>query len=154
MINKFFLFGILFFFIYILNKKNIENFTLQFPNQTLKCKCDLDDDTLKDNNVDNNNIVENFTNYDKSEPEEIPKIDRIYNIYKSPYDQSAESYYTENYAYPIKPLDKIFKYESSNSHKYNNIGKNTDKLLSKYNNNNLISYNYNLGINYDINNQS
>jgi hypothetical protein len=137
---------------YILTNNNIENFTLNFPENSLKCKCDLDNGNDSDNtNIKDNNNIEGFTNYDSSPISSSTKLkNRIYNIHDSPYTESASSYYEKKYYYPIKPLDNEFKFEGSNSDKYKNIGTNTDKLLNQYSNNNIESYKYIFGIKSEI----
>ena len=137
--------------------KNIENFTLNFPENSLKCKCDMDDSDNEDdnleNNVENNNLVEKFSNYDNSKIEMPKKLDRIYNIYTIVLMMNQLVVITENkYYYPIKPLNnEVLNLKASNSDKYKNIGTNNDKLLNNYNNNNIESYNYIFGINYEKN---
>ena len=137
---------------YIFMNNNIENFTLNFPEKSLKCKCDLDNaDDSNNANVNDNNNIEGFTNYDNSPISSSKKLEnRIYNIHDSPYTESASSYYEKKYYYPIKPLDNEFKFEGSNSDKYKNIGTNTDKLLNEYSNNNIESYKYIFGIKSEI----
>ena len=139
--------------LYFFMNKNIENFTLNFPENNLKCKCDMDD-TVDDNEVDinSNNTIEKFTNYDSSPINNSKKLEnRIYNIHESPYMESANTYYEKRYFYPIKPLNNEFKFEGSNSDKYKNIGTSSDKLLNDYNNNNIESYNYIFGLNNEMN---
>lgn len=125
--------AIIFIYILFINN-NIELFTLSFPKNNLKCKCDMDsENNLDSNNLpDSNNIIEKFTNYDKSELKYIKKLDRIYNIHKNPYDESAEEYYNNNFSYPIKPLNSKFSYEGSNNLKYKNIGSSNNKILDHY----------------------
>lgn len=137
---------------YIFMNNNIENFTLNFPENALKCKCDLDNaDDSNNTTVNDNNNIEGFTNYDNSPISSSTKLEnRIYNIHASPYTESASSYYEKKYYYPIKPLDNEFKFEGSNSDKYKNIGTNTDKLLNEYSNNNIESYKYIFGIKSEI----
>ena len=140
---------------YFFMNNNIEGFTLNFPENTLKCKCDLEDDQNNDETtqVNDNNNIEGFTNYDNSSISPQKKLkNRIYNIHKSPYTETASGYYEKKYYYPIKPLNNEYKFEGSNSDKYKNIGISSDKLLnSDYNNNNNIeSYNYIFGINGKI----
>ena len=114
---------------YFLMNKNIENFSLNFPENGLKCKCDMDNETELDDSKDTvmsleNNTIEKFTNYDTSTINTTKKLgNRVYNIYDSPYDESANSYYEKKYYYPIKPLKNGFKFKGSNSDKYKNIGK-------------------------------
>lgn len=153
--NILYLVAVVILLYYILMNNNIEKFTLNFPENSLKCKCNLEDDSDDiDNinkNVKDNNNVEGFTNYDSSSNNSNTKLEnRIYNIHNSPYNESASSYYEKKYYYPIKPLDNEFKFEGSNSDKYKNIGSNTDKLLNDYSNNNIESYNYIFGIKSEI----
>lgn len=155
--DKLYLVGVVILLIYFLMNKNIENFSLNFPENGLKCKCDMDNENELDDSKDTvmsleNNTIEKFTNYDTSTINTTKKLDnRVYNIYDSPYDESANSYYEKKYYYPIKPLKNGFKFEGSNSDKYKNIGTSSNKLLSDYDNNNIESYNYIFGINYENN---
>jgi len=153
--DKLYLVGATLVILFFLMNKNIENFTLNFPENSLKCKCDMDDSDNEDdnleNNIENNNLVEKFSNYNNSKIEMPKKLDRIYNIHDIPYNESASSYYENKYYYPIKPLNNEVLFEASNSDKYKNIGTNNDKLLNNYNNNNIESYNYIFGINYEKN---
>ena len=123
---------------------NIEKFSLNFPENQLKCKCDLENEIIK--NPNNNNIIEKFTNYDKSKIKEIKKLNRIYNIFKSPYHETAETYYNKNYIYPIKPLSDNNEILPNNEIRYKNIGKSNHKILgNEYQQNQSIGYyNFNL----------
>ena len=82
---------------YIFMNNNIENFTLNFPENSLKCKCNLNNADNSDNintNIKDNNNIEGFTNYDNSPINSSTKLkNRIYNIHDSPYSESASSYY-------------------------------------------------------------
>lgn len=144
--DKLYLIFITIIVLYFLLNRNVENFTLNFPENELKCKCDLENN--EEIEVKSNNVIEKFTNYDNSEIEETEKLDRIYNIHKSPHDKSASKYFEERYSYPIKPLELESEIEGSNSNKYKNIGTSSDKLLKDYENNDLVSYNYMLGLNW------
>jgi len=150
--DKLYLVGAVIVLLYFLMNINIENFSLNFPENSLKCKCDIKEEENNDINIENNNTIEKFTNYDKSQINNSKKLDnRIYNIHESPYNESANSYYEKKYYYPIKPLNNDFKFEGSNSDKYKNIGTSSDRLLNNYDNNNIESYNYIFGINYEKN---
>jgi hypothetical protein len=136
---------ILVYILYINN--DIESFSLNFPENDLKCKCGMGDDISDQTNevpVDNN-VIEQFTNYDKSKLQEKKKLDRIYNIHKSPYDETAEEYYNKQFGYPIKPLNSKFKYSGSNDIKYKNIGSSNNKILGKsYEDLSFSTYNFGL----------
>ncbi len=153
--DKLYLVGVVIVLIFFLMNKNIENFSLNFPENSLKCKCDMNNENELDDSMAQpleNNTIEKFTNYDKSTINTSKKLDnRVYNIHNSPYDESANSYYEKKYYYPIKPLNNDFKFEGSNSDKYKNIGTSSNKLLSDYDNNNIESYNYIFGINRENN---
>ena len=113
---------------FLFSNNNIEKFSLNFPENNLKCKCDLEDEF----NIEKpNNIVENFTNYNKSKIKENKKLNRIYNIYPSPYDDTAETYFKKKYFYPIVPLSESDKILSSNEQRYKNIGNSNHKILNK-----------------------
>lgn len=122
-------------------KNKYEKFTLNFPkNKKLKCKCDLD----------NQQINEEFTEYDNKAKKLPNQLDRIYNIYKAVNDVSAESYYENKYSYPILPIKNgKKKVIAANSVDYENIGLNTQKILPKeYKNGFLSSHKYNFGLKY------
>jgi hypothetical protein len=146
--DKLYLIIITIIVLYFLLNRNIEKFTLNFPENELKCKCDMEEVNESTNEVKSNNVIEKFTNYDNSEIEQVEKLDRIYNIHKSPYNESASNYFEKKYSYPIKPLELELEIEPSNSNKYKNIGTSSDKLLTNYENNDLVSYNYLLGLNW------
>jgi hypothetical protein len=131
---------ILVYFLFLNN--NIENFTLNFPENELKCKCNLEDERIEEPN----NKIEQFTNYDNSKIIESKRLNRIYNIYKSPYNESAETYFNKNYNYPITPLSEINSIPASNEIRYKNIGNSNHKILGKEyeENENIGYYNFNL----------
>tara|TARA_X000000950_G_scaffold132529_1_gene165172 strand:- start:1840 stop:2268 length:429 start_codon:yes stop_codon:yes gene_type:complete len=124
------------------SNNNIEKFNLNFPENELKCKCDLENESIEKPN----NKIENFSNYDNSEIKNIKRLNRIYNIYESPYDQTAESNYIKKYFYPIKPLSEVDIISSSNDLKYKNIGNSNHKILgNEYElNENISHYTFNL----------
>jgi hypothetical protein len=132
---------ILVYFLF-LNNNYIENFTLNFPENELKCKCNLEDERIEEPN----NKIEQFTNYDNSKIIESKRLNRIYNIYKSPYNESAETYFNKNYNYPITPLSEINSIPASNEIRYKNIGNSNHKILGKEyeENENIGYYNFNL----------
>ena len=132
---------ILVYFLF-LNNNYIENFTLNFPENELKCKCNLEDERIEEPN----NKIEQFTNYDNSKIIESKRLNRIYNIYKSPYNESAETYFNKNYNYPITPLSEIKSISANNEIRYKNIGNSNHKILGKEyeENENIAYYNFNL----------
>ena len=70
--DKLYLIFITIIVLYFLLNRNVENFTLNFPENELKCKCDLENNEKIE--VKSNNVIEKFTNYDNSEIEETEKL--------------------------------------------------------------------------------
>ena len=145
---KLYILGALILVYFLFTNNNIESFTLNFPKKGLKCKCDMNEEENfeSDKTPNNNNVVEKFTNYDKSTIEEPERLDRIYNIYKSPYDETAESYYSKHFSYPFKPLDLKITVQGSNDIKYKNIGNSNSKILGKEYKQEENYENYNFGL--------
>ena len=131
-------------------KNNKENFKLKFPEQkSLKCKCNLEKDEKK--NIDKKNI-EHFSNYDKSEPIiKKPIENKNYVIYDSPNEQiTAEKFYLSKIKeYPINPSKEKLLHNAYNFLDYENIGLNTQKILSDKFSKELESHKFTYGIMYE-----
>ena len=146
---KLYILGALILVYFLFTNNNIESFSLNFPKNGLKCKCDMeneDENFDSDKTPKNNNVIEKFTNYDKSRIEESDRLDRIYNIYKSPYDETAEDFYSKHFSYPFKPLNLKKKVSGSNDIKYENIGNSNHKILGKEYKQEENYENYNFGL--------
>ena len=108
-------------------KNNSQDITLNFDNNKIKCKCNL--------NKSNEILKENFSNFKKEfvpiKPEKNENIiTSIENLNKPKHSNiTAELYYKNKFIYPIEPL-KINSFEvyPSNQYEYINIGNDTDKL--------------------------
>ena len=94
----------------------------------------------------NNNIIEKFTNYENSKIKQADRLERIYNIYNSPYDETAENFYKKHFSYPFAPLDTKITISSSNDIKYENIGNSNHKILGKEYKEEENYENYNFGL--------
>jgi hypothetical protein len=145
---KLYILGALILVYFLFMNNNIESFSLNFPENGLKCKCDMNDEESfeQDKTPSDNNIVEKFTNYDNSNIEDNDRLDRIYNIYKSPYDETAESYYMKHFSYPFEPLDTKITISGSNDIRYKNIGNSNHKILGEEYKQEENYENYNFGL--------
>ena len=112
------------------NKDDIEDVILNFDNEKIKCKCDMNSNTPK--------IKEKFTNYtqdaelDIKQPEIKDNLVTSIDNLKTPNHTNitAENYYENNFRYPIKPIVSNGNLISSfNEYKYLNIGKDTNKVI-------------------------
>lgn len=111
-------------------KDDTKDVILNFDNEKIKCKCDI--------NNSNKEVKEKFTNYTKEAEININPPDIDDNLITSIDDLdmpkhnniTAESYYKNNFRYPIEPLDESSnEINSFNEYKYLNIGKDTDKVI-------------------------
>jgi len=145
---KIYILGALILVYFLFMNNNIENFSLNFPKNGLKCKCDMNEEEKFESNEgpNDNNVIEKFTNYDSSKIEDTKRLDRVYNIYKNPYDETAEDFYTKHFSYPFKPLNLKIKVSGSNDIKYKNIGKSNHKILGKEYKQEDSYENYNFGL--------
>ena len=146
---KLYILGALILVYFLFTNNNIESFSLNFPENGLKCKCDMDNEEENfesSKTPKNNNIIEKFSNYENSEIKQADRLERIYNIYNSPYDETAEKFYKKHFSYPFTPLDTKITISSSNDIKYENIGNSNHKILGKEYKEEENYENYNFGL--------
>lgn len=146
---KLYILGTLILVYFLFTNNNIESFSLNFPENELKCKCDMENEEENfdsDKTPKNNNIIEKFTNYENSKIKQAERLDRIYNIYNSPYDETAEDFYKKYFSYPFTPLDTKITTSASNDIKYKNIGNSNHKILGKEYKEEENYENYNFGL--------
>ena len=111
-----------------INISGNDDIILNFNEEKIKCKCNLDDKS--------SDIKENFANIDKEFIFEKPE--KSENLITSIIDTaeakrvniSAEKYFSDRFSYPIEPLqivnNDVF---ASNQYRYMNIGSDIDKVI-------------------------
>lgn len=111
-----------------INISGNDDIILNFNEEKIKCKCNLDDKS--------NDIKENFANIDKEFIVEKPEksenlITSIVDIDEAKrVNINAEKYFIDRFSYPIEPLQIVNKdVFASNQYRYMNIGSDIDKVI-------------------------
>ena len=104
---------------------NNPDITLDFDSNKIKCKCNLQDSSVK----------ETFTNFNKDFVVEKPPkneniITSLENVNQPKHtNRTAETYFTSRFVYPITPLQtRNYIVLPSNSYEYLNIGNDIDEI--------------------------